>query len=85
MCGRMAPRCRLDAGRGKTDRDALNPPGRDRIDRSPGSAAILRRRETEEKKDLEMSGENDARFDVGELADRIRDLRGRFDEFRGRL
>ncbi|MGB0621076.1 MAG: peptide chain release factor 2 [Myxococcota bacterium] len=30
-----------------------------------------------------MSGENDARFDVGELADRIRDLRGRFDEFRG--
>ncbi len=39
----------------------------------------------DEKKDLEMSGENDARFDVGELADRIRDLRGRFDEFRGRL
>lgn len=32
-----------------------------------------------------MSGEKDARFDVGELAERIRDLRGRFDEFRGRL
>jgi hypothetical protein len=32
-----------------------------------------------------MSGENEARFDVGELAERIRDLRSRFDEFRGRL
>ena len=32
-----------------------------------------------------MSGENDARFDVSELVDRIRDLRRRFDEFRGRL
>jgi hypothetical protein len=32
-----------------------------------------------------MGGEREGRFDVGELADRIRDLRGRFGEFRGRL
>ncbi len=32
-----------------------------------------------------MSGEKEARFDVSELSERIRDLRNRFDEFRGRL
>jgi len=32
-----------------------------------------------------MSGEKDARFDVSELGEQIRDLRRRFDEFRGRL
>lgn len=32
-----------------------------------------------------MSGDKDGRFDVGELAERIRGQRKRFDEFRGRL
>lgn len=32
-----------------------------------------------------MSGEKVARFDVSELAERIRVMRRRFDEFRGRL
>lgn len=32
-----------------------------------------------------MSGEKAVGFDASELAERIRDLRVRFDEFRGRL
>ncbi len=32
-----------------------------------------------------MSGDQETRFDVAELAERLRDLRARFDEFRGRL
>jgi|GEM_PF-5278705 hypothetical protein len=32
-----------------------------------------------------MSGENAERFDVTDLAERIRGLRSRFGEFRGRL
>jgi hypothetical protein len=32
-----------------------------------------------------MSEENAARIDVSELVDRVARLRGRFDEFRGRL
>jgi hypothetical protein len=32
-----------------------------------------------------MSRENDARFDASELGERVRGLRKRFDEFRGRL
>ena len=33
----------------------------------------------------QMSAEKDAGFDSSELSERIRDLRRRFDEFRGRL
>lgn len=32
-----------------------------------------------------MSREKEARFDISELTERIRELRQRFDEFRGRL